>query len=114
MKKVFVQYDGSNFYNKVKKILPNVHLTSFNYFGLAKFIAKITPIKIVYYVGEIRKYPGNKKSEKLYASQQSLFLNHKTTLDLTVGVLSFIQILIGFALNLFCPGSQYILQSFVN
>ena len=41
-------------------------------------------------------------------------LKNKTTLDLTVGVLSFIQILIGFALNLFCPGSQYIFQSFVN
>lgn len=88
MKKVFVQYDGSNFYNKIKKILPNSHLTSFNYVGLAKFIAKITPIKIIYYVGEIRKYPGSQKSEKLYASQQSLFLNlRKQAVKIKLGYL---------------------------
>ncbi|MFH1833151.1 MAG: hypothetical protein ABH816_03205 [Candidatus Levyibacteriota bacterium] len=69
-KKVLVQFDGSNFYKKVKQILPQVHLTNFDYKGLAKSITKATPDQIIYYVGEIRKYPGNKKSETLYANQQ--------------------------------------------
>ena len=38
-------------------------------------MAKDKSAQIVYYVGEIRKYPGNKKSQSLYANQQSLFLN---------------------------------------
>ena len=39
-KKLLVQFDGSNFYNKVKKILPTLHLTSFDYEGLANEISK--------------------------------------------------------------------------
>ena len=74
-KKILVQFDGSNFFNKVKKILPQIHLTNFDYSGFAKFIVKDSRIQVIYYVGEIRKYPGNKKSETLYAHQQSLFLN---------------------------------------
>ena len=74
-KKILVQFDGSNFYNKVKKILPQVHLTNFDYAGLAKSLVKEEPNQIIYYVGEIRKYPGNKKSQSLYANQQKLFTN---------------------------------------
>ena len=74
-KKILVQFDGSNFYNKVKKILPQIHLTNFDYSGFVKSIVKDSNIQVIYYVGEIRKYPGNKKSETLYAHQQSLFLN---------------------------------------
>ena len=74
-KKILVQFDGSNFYKKVKKILPQVHLTNFDYVGLAQSLTKAASNEIIYYVGEIRKYPGNKKSETLYANQQSLFLN---------------------------------------
>lgn len=74
-KKILVQFDGSNFYKKVKKILPQLHLTNFDYVGLAQAITKTKPVQIIYYVGEIRKYPGNKKSETLYAGQQSLFLD---------------------------------------
>ena len=74
-KKILVQFDGSNFYKKVKKILPQVHLTNFDYVGLAQSLTKAVSNEIIYYVGEIRKYPGNKKSETLYANQQSLFLN---------------------------------------
>lgn len=73
MKKILIQFDGSNFYNKVKRIDPQIHLTAFDYMGLAKSIAKVTPNKAIYYVGEIRQYEGNKKSETLYASQQKLF-----------------------------------------
>ncbi len=72
-KKILVQFDGSNFYNKVKKLLPEMHLTNFDYSGFARFITESKHPDIIYYVGEIRKYPDNKKSEKLYANQQSLF-----------------------------------------
>ena len=64
-KKISVQFDGSNFYKKVKRILPQVHLTNFDYAGLANLLTKHKPNKIIYYVGEIRKYPGNKKSQPL-------------------------------------------------
>jgi len=87
-KKISVQFDGSNFYNKVKKILPQVHLNDYNYAGLARLITETPPDQIIYYVGEIRKYPGNKKSESLYASQQSLFLNlRKQNIDIKLGYL---------------------------
>lgn len=72
-KKILIQFDGSNFYNKVKRIDREIHLTVFNYFGLAKSIAKVKPNKVIYYVGEIRQFEGSKKSETLYASQQKLF-----------------------------------------
>ena len=65
-KKILVQFDGSNFYNKVKKILPQVHLTNFDYAGLAQILAKDKSVEIIYYVGEIRKYPRNKKSQTLF------------------------------------------------
>ena len=72
-KKILVQFDGSNFYNKVKKILPKIHLTNFDYYGLVKSLVKSDELQIVYYVGEIRQYTGNKKSEMLYSNQQKLF-----------------------------------------
>lgn len=73
MKKILVQFDGSNFYNKVKRINSEVHLREFNYAGLAKSLTPHKPNQIIYYVGEIRKAPGNKKSQVLYANQQKLF-----------------------------------------
>lgn len=73
MAKILVQFDGSKFYKKAKKIAPTLHLTHFNYASLAASITKVKPHTSIYYVGEIKKYPGNKKSELLYASQQSLF-----------------------------------------
>jgi len=42
---------------------------------LAQSLTKVASNEIICYVGEIKKYPGNKKSETLYANQQSLFLN---------------------------------------
>lgn len=87
-KKLLVQFDGSNFYNKVKKILPTLHLTSFDYKGLANEIGKSKKTQAIYYVGEIRKYPGNKKSEILYSSQQKLFTNlRKQNLEIKLGYL---------------------------
>ncbi|SRR4030042_2229109 len=88
MSKVLVQIDGSNFYNKVKKILPQAHLTYYDYAGLAKLIVGKKPDHINYYVGEIRKYPGNKKSETLYANQQALFLHlRKQNIEIKLGYL---------------------------
>ncbi len=73
--KILVQFDGSNFYNKVKRMDRSIHLTNFNYLSFAQKIAKTTILKAIYYVGEIRQYEGNRKSERLFNSQQSLFLN---------------------------------------
>lgn len=88
MKKILVQYDGSNFYNSVKRLFPRVHLTPFKYAELAYEIANSKSINIIYYVGEIRKYPGNKKSQILYANQQSLFSNlRKQGIEVKLGYL---------------------------
>lgn len=66
--KILVQFDGSNFYNKVKTILPNIHLTNFDYFSFAKKITKINP----------------------HSNQQSLFLNlRKQKIDIRLGYLLF-------------------------
>src|SRR3989338_2229221 len=73
MSKILVQFDGSNFYNKAKRVDKQIHLTTFDYIGLIKSFTKNMPNKAIYYVGEIRQYEGNKKSEILYSSQQKLF-----------------------------------------
>ena len=87
-KKILVQYDGSNFYNKVKRINSLIHLTNFNYFAFAQKVSKATTIKAIYYVGEIKQYEGNRKSERLFNSQQSLFLNlRKQSLEIKLGYL---------------------------
>lgn len=87
-KKVLVQFDGSNFYNKVKKIDRDIHLTTFDYIGLTKSLTKITPTNTIYYVGEIRQYEGNKKSKTLYANQQKLFTHLRNQdIELKLGYL---------------------------
>lgn len=73
MKKILIQFDGSNFYKKIKSIAPEIHLTSFNYTEFSKSISKSNKAKLVYYVGEIKKFNNNKKSQSLYSGQQSLF-----------------------------------------
>ena len=88
MYKALIQFDGSNFYNKVKKLLPQIHLTYFNYLELGKLLAKEETIDITYYVGEIRQYTNNKKSKILYANQQKLFTNlRKQTVAIKLGYL---------------------------
>lgn len=87
-KKILVQFDGSNFYNKVKKSLPDTHLINFDYAGLVQSITQEKSFKAIYYVGEIKKYPGNKKSETLYANQQSIFLHlRKQNIEIKLGYL---------------------------
>lgn len=76
MNRGIILFDGSNFYNKVKSISPNTHLTNYNYIGLAKFVSENTELyRVNYYVGEVRKRFGDKKSHLLYSGQQSLFSN---------------------------------------
>src|SRR3989337_1335141 len=88
MPKVLVQLDGSNFYNKVKNLSPEIHLTNYKYRKLAQYITNRKRIDITYYVGEIKKYPGNKKSQVLYANQQSLFSNlRKQGIEIKLGYL---------------------------
>ncbi|MBI2029956.1 NYN domain-containing protein [Candidatus Gottesmanbacteria bacterium] len=85
---VLVQFDGSNFYNKVKRILPKIHLTHFSYRNFAEFLVKGKLNQVIYYVGEIRKYPGKRKSETLYSNQQSLFLHlRKQDIEIKLGYL---------------------------
>ncbi|MFH1295482.1 MAG: NYN domain-containing protein [bacterium] len=87
-KRVLVLIDGSNFYNKVKKSLPEVHLSNYDYSGLVKSIISEKSVKIIYYVGEVKKYPDNKKSETLYANQQSLFSHlRKQCIEIKLGYL---------------------------
>lgn len=88
MAKILVQFDGSNFYNKVKKLSSDIHLTHYDYAGLGASLVGKKPNQIIYYVGEIRKYPGNKKSQQLYSNQQSLFLNlRKQDIEIKLGYL---------------------------
>lgn len=88
MKKILVQFDGSNFYNKVKRAYSDVHLTNYDYAGLAQELSKGQSCQIIYYVGEIKKYPGNKKSQTLYSGQQSLFLHlRKQDIEIKLGYL---------------------------
>lgn len=90
MNKVLVQFDGSNFYKKVKKIDPQIHLTNFDYLGFCKKLSRSAELKSVYYVGEIKKFQNNKKSQILYSGQQSLFLNLRTQkIDIKLGYILF-------------------------
>lgn len=74
--KILIQFDGSNFYRKVKQLSPSVHLTNFDYAGL---VTSLLPkkskqdIQITYYVGEIRQYNNQPKSKQLFVGQQKLF-----------------------------------------
>ncbi|MDO8610874.1 MAG: NYN domain-containing protein, partial [bacterium] len=74
MIKSTVIIDGSNFYHGCKYLNPNTHLTNFDYRKLVESITKNKP-NILYCVGEIKKVFGDKKSEQMYAQQQSLFYN---------------------------------------
>lgn len=90
MQKVLIQFDGSNFYNKVKKLDPLIHLTNFDYSGFCNMLAKSAKLKSIYYVGEIKKFENDKKSQILYSGQQSLFLNLRSqNIDIKLGYILF-------------------------
>lgn len=75
MNKTLVIIDGSNFYHGSKKLCPEVHLTNFEYRKFIERLIGIKDLRILYCVGEIKREKGNKKSEVMYAQQQSLFYN---------------------------------------
>ncbi len=85
MKKVLIQIDGSNFYHKVKKIAPEIHLTDFNYKSLIDSLIKSKDKPtMVYYVGEVKNVRNSKKNQRLYTNQQNLFKtlrNQKSALN---------------------------------
>lgn len=69
-----IQIDGSNFYHKVKRTTPAVHLTIFDYRGFVSSLLKPEyEAIIVYYVGEVKNVRENPKNRQLFASQQKLF-----------------------------------------
>lgn len=75
---ILIQIDGSNFYHKVKKIAPEIHLTFFKYRQFVRsFIKNPGRVSIIYYVGEVKNIRENKKNRKLFANQQKLFHNLK-------------------------------------
>lgn len=88
--KILIQFDGSNFYKKVKKIAPELHLTNFDYSKFSKNISGSEKNKSIYYVGEIKKFNNDKKSQSLYSGQQSLFSNLRShNFDIKLGYILF-------------------------
>lgn len=69
-----IQIDGSNFYHKVKKAHPHIHLTHFNYRKLIlSLIKEKAEVDIVYYVGEVKNTRESAKNRQLFSNQQKLF-----------------------------------------
>lgn len=69
-----VIFDGSNFYHKCKQLVPEVHLTHFNYHKLAELATgSQANLAVEYCVGEIRRESNNKKSALMYDAQMMLF-----------------------------------------
>ncbi len=75
MKRILTIIDGSNFYHGSKRLCPEVHLTNFKYRELIEGMIGQKNITILYCVGEIKRENNDKKSEWMYAQQQSLFYN---------------------------------------
>lgn len=71
MSRVLVQFDGSNFYNKVKKMDRQIHLSSFRYKDFCKKLVGQKDFLAYYYVGEIKKKEGD-PTFRLYTGQQAL------------------------------------------
>ncbi len=71
MEKIWVIFDGSNFYHLLKT-LPSVYSpSSFNYIKFVKFLAKNEKInRKIYCIGAVREETGNIKSKKLMIQQQ--------------------------------------------
>lgn len=86
-----IQIDGSNFYHKIKRISPKIHLTFFDYrkFALSLIDHQDKPT-IIYYVGEIKNIRESKKNRQLFANQQKLFFNLKNQhIQIKLGYLLF-------------------------
>jgi uncharacterized LabA/DUF88 family protein len=68
--KSFVIIDGSNFYHKVKRLSPNLHLTEFGY---RQFFESITndSCRILYCIGEVKRSTAILQN-RLFIQQQKL------------------------------------------
>lgn len=78
MPKVIVFIDGNNFYFKLKDLSANLSgdfsLLNFDYKNFCEFLIKPNKFEGVrYYIGALKRQPGNEKSELMYANQQKLF-----------------------------------------
>jgi len=77
MSKAVVFIDGNNFYFRLKDLTLQMnckyHLLDFNYPKFAKWLVGNDELaQVRYYIGALRRKPGNGKSEKMYADQQKL------------------------------------------
>lgn len=75
--RVAIFLDGSNFYHRIKDTeLDFKQSLDFDYKSFAEWLACGRNIaSTIYYVGVVRKEPGNSKSEELVKNQQKLFAN---------------------------------------
>lgn len=73
--RVFVIFDGSNFYHRLKEPpFKFGNLLEFNFRRFVKFVLKSRRlIKVCYYVGAVRAEEGNSKSFALLRAQHRLF-----------------------------------------
>lgn len=71
--KIAIFIDGGNFYSKLKELAFD-RTSQFDYSEFIQNLAKGHSLTYVgYYVGQVRKEKGNRKSETLYANQQKMF-----------------------------------------
>lgn len=84
-KRIFIQFDGSNFYNRLKE--PPLSFKSLIKFDFANFVTFLlgnnTLTNVVYYVGAIRTEKGNPKSYELYKNQRQ-FLGYLEKQRITI------------------------------
>lgn len=86
MKKIWIIFDGSNFYHLLKT-LPSVYSpSSFNYIKFVKFLAKNEKInRKIYCIGAVREETGNIKSKKLMIQQQKFLTSLKKESEIHLG-----------------------------
>lgn len=73
--RVFIAFDGSNFYHRLKEPPLNFkNLLRFNFSGFVKnLLTDRVLVKAVYYIGAIKTEKGNLKSFELFRQQIKLF-----------------------------------------
>ncbi len=77
MNRALIVIDGSNFFHGVKATARNIHLTDFDYRVFCGLFSEDEFKDICYYVGQVKREKGNRKSELLHSNQQKLFYNLK-------------------------------------
>jgi len=84
-KRVFIAFDGSNFYNRLKE--PPLSFKNLLVFDFSNFVTYLLGdnllVDAIYYVGAIRTEKGNPKSYELYKNQRR-FLGYLEKQKITV------------------------------